>query len=304
VTRVAKVFLVLAIASSGAAAQTDPLQRIEELVSTGRLTQARADLDFWFQANPPGSPNVSAEQGARALLLRGRLSTDPAAAREAYLALVLSYPSTSVAPEALLRASQGLLAEKDARRAATYLQRLVADYPASAHRTTGLLWLARAHAEMGDWTTSCETARQGVANGSPDAEIAALLRTEEQTACARPGEPVVAPAASTQASVPVPRPAMDSTPARVLDSQPPASGASARFTVQVAALRSRENAQALAARIRRAGFEPRLTLVQGSALHRVRIGRYSSSAEATATARRLRNAGFDAIVVDDARLER
>jgi cell division protein FtsN len=303
----AQLFLVFAIEASGAAAQTDPLQRIGELASTGRLTQARADLDLWFQANPPGSPNASAEQTARALLLRGRLSTEPAAARDAYLSLVLSYPSTTSAPEALLRAGQGLLAEKDAQRAATYLQRLVSEYPASTHRMTGLLWLARAQAEMGDRTTACETARRGVSSASPDAEIAALLRIEEETTCARPVDappPLVPVVASTPASVPLPRPATDSTPTRVLDRQPPAGDHVLRFSVQIGALRSRENAQALAARVRRAGFDARLTIVEGSALHRIRVGRYASSTEATATVRRLRNAGFDAIVVDDARLER
>src|SRR5690606_9913149 len=44
------------------AAQSDTLDRVESLLASGRLTEARATLDRWNQANPPGRRGASSEE--------------------------------------------------------------------------------------------------------------------------------------------------------------------------------------------------------------------------------------------------
>ena len=62
--------------------------------------------------------------------------------------------------------------------------------------------------------------------------------------------------------------------------------------------------KAVAADIGGVGFEPRIVLVTGSDLRRVRIGSFPTAAEANAMAGKIRAAGFEIVVVSDAATER
>lgn len=292
---------------AGISAQADPLQAVEEMITTGRYTQARSALDRWQTDNPPGTGGASAEQRARALLLRARLASDGVEAQENYLSLVLSYPSSPHAPEALLRLGQALLVAGETGRATGYLQRLVTEHPANPHRAAGLLWLARAQGATGAWPTACQTVRDALATNPADSELAGLLRTEEETACLRPAENLGAAAEGPAR----PRPdAGGPPPARTQEEAAPrpvertGEPANAAFSVQVAAVRSRENAESLARRLRARGFDARVVAVPANTLIRVRVGRHETRQEAVEATRALRQAGFEAIVVDDARTER
>lgn len=293
-SRARAIVLGLALlAPVGLRAQQAPLQEVERLAEGGRMTQARATLERWDADHPPADRTVGADDRALALLLRGRLAADGAAALEAYRALVLSYPSSRSAPEALLRLGQGLLAANDAARAALYLDRLVTDFPASTQKAAALLWLARARAALDDRAAACEAATAGAREAGADADIGPLLRTERDSLCAAP-----APAPPTAAPAPPPV----ATAGR--QTTEPGSAGTGAFAVQSAALRNRANAEALLARIRRAGFDARITLIEGSGLVRVRVGRFPSRGAANTAARDLRAAGFDAVVVDDVARER
>src|SRR5690606_40365968 len=59
-------------------------------------------------------------------------------------------------------------------------------------------------------------------------------------------------------------------------------------SVQVGAFRNPRGAQDLAARLRSAGFEPRIITVEGNTLLRVRVGYFPDGNAARAHARRLR----------------
>ncbi len=83
-----------------------------------------------------------------------------------------------------------------------------------------------------------------------------------------------------------------------LDANPADGGGS--FAVQAGAFAERAGADALVERLRRAGFEPRLTRVEGSDLVRVRVGRFADAAQATRVHDALVDAGFEAMVVRDA----
>ncbi len=251
-------------------AQVPTLDRVDSLVTAGEYDRARDILDRWWSARDefeiPGSDK------ARALMLRAQLAPDLETAEPDYLAIVLGYPTSPHAPEALLRLGQGLLAAGDATRAAAYLERLVADYPGRPQRTPGLLWLARASAEARRYQTACAAARQGL-QSTNDPDLRAMLQVEAGASCSVRAQPQQA------------EPAGD-------------------YAVQTGAFRYRRSAEELVERLREAGHSPRLVRVSRNDLLRVRVGRFQTSGEAETLVTTLRDQGFDAVVVSDAHEER
>jgi hypothetical protein len=306
--RLALVVAALIATAPPAAAQSNALDRVESLLAAGRLSEARSTLDRWIAANPSGRRGASSEERARARLLEGRLTPDIAEAESAYMSVVLSYPRTRAAPEALLRLGQVLvavaMADTDsvtARRAVDYLGRLVDEYPGSEHRTLGMLWLARAHQLAGDGPSACTVTRDALRAGVADPVMNGLFETERTAMCdGAPAAPGDAPrAAAAERATPPARSPERTPPGRATPPTPELE----RFAVQAAAVRDRTGAERLAERLRRAGFDPRVVRVEGSSLHRVRLGRYDGTQPAAQLARRVRQAGFDAVVVTDAHRE-
>jgi cell division protein FtsN len=222
----AAVMMAAMLTAAGSAtghAQDTALDRVQNLINTGRFTEARNTLEQWERgAGDPRSSATTADR-ARALFLRGVLSTDPKDAEDAFVGVVLSYPSSAVAPAALLRLGQGLLAGGDARRAVAYLERLRSDYPGARERETGWLWLARAQHASGAATAACATAREGLAAAST-ANMRTLLELERDNVCAaadgqpRGATPTVPAPARDAAGAP---PAQRTTPPAAT---PPAQG--------------------------------------------------------------------------------
>lgn len=298
----AAALLALLLAATPTAAQAPSLDRVDSLVAAGRYDDARATLERWWSAREsfdvPGSDRV------RGLMLRARLRGDPAQAENDYLQIVLGHPTSAHAPEALLRLGQGLLVSGQAARAAGYLQRLAADYPGRPERTMGLLWLARAENAARHPAAACRAAREGLADAGSAPDLAAMLRLEEAASCALGSAAPPAVAAqprpdSTAAAAPPP----PASPREAAADDPPAAPAGA-YAVQAGAFRYRQTADALMARLRDAGFEPRAVLVPRNTLLRIRVGRFSSAQEAGRVMESLKRAGFDAVVVSDADEER
>src|SRR5690606_2631373 len=150
------VALALLLSAGAAHAQDSTLDRVQNLIATGRLTEARNTLADWERTHQRADA-ASYDDRARALFLSALLTTDAQAAEDAFLGVVLSYPSSSVAPEALLRLGQAHFSAGDTQRAIDYLERLRYDYPRAAERETGLLWLARAQLAAGNAATTCST---------------------------------------------------------------------------------------------------------------------------------------------------
>jgi tetratricopeptide (TPR) repeat protein len=281
-------------------AQQGALGGVDSLIAVGNYTEARAALAEWWK-----NPDRGGE--ARALFLRARLTTDPALAQEDYLALVLGHPDADERAAALLYLGQGLSAAGDHYRAITYLERLVRDYPSSQFRPTALLWLTRVQMSASQPNAACATARQGSAsNRNPD--LTALMKAEEADACAASARGVVDkplnPLASGQGEGgPTPP-----EPAAPRGGEMPERGkvtpATGSFALQAGAFRETAGATTLAGRLARAGFEPRIVLVPGSDLRRVRIGSFPTAAEANAMAGKIRAAGFEIVVVSDTATER
>lgn len=86
--------------------------------------------------------------------------------------------------------------------------------------------------------------------------------------------------------------------ARLGSSEPaPQPSGKVLYRVQTGAFKSKSHADALAAKVRAAGFKTRVTAVDG--LYNVQVGSYSKKASAAAQAAKLKAAGFDCFVTTD-----
>jgi cell division protein FtsN len=186
--RVRSVIIALAlVAGAGAAhAQDRTLERVHNMIATGRLTEARNTLTEWQRENGDPGSDATPDDRARALYLTGALSTDAKAAEDAFIGVVLGYPSSPVAPEALLRLGQSSYAAGETDRALTYLLRLRSDYPASPQRETGMLWLTRAQLASGNAAAACGTARETLFRTTNE-NVRTLIEIERDRACAQSG---------------------------------------------------------------------------------------------------------------------
>jgi cell division septation protein DedD len=286
---------VLAAAPTGAPAQATQdgaLDRVHNLIATGRFTEAGNTLAQWERSFADPRSAAQPAERARALFLRAQLTGDAAQAEDAYVAVVLSYPSSSVAPEALLRLGQALMTAGEPRRAAAYLERLRSDYPGTPQRETGLLWLARAQLALGSAPAACTTAREG-AQAAGAAHLRTLFELERDRACA------AAPASPAAQTVPPPT-------ARQPAAAPPGerTALSGDYAVQTGAFREHASAQNIATRMRAGGFDVRVVVVDGSPLFRVRVGAFATPEEAAAATRAIRDAGFTTVIVSDVQRER
>jgi len=320
---VACTFALLAMTATAARAQDLDLQRVQNLINGGRFTEARTVLTQWQEQS--ATREVAAEDLALGLFLDGALTTDAKQAEDIYVAVVLSYPSSKVAPQALLRLGQGLLTAGEHQRAMAYLERLRSDYPGTPERETGLLWLARAQLANDAAAAACTTARSAL-DETRNPNVRSLLELERDRACG--SSPSGASSRDTglgapPAADPVPagtppvRSATEPQPQRATDErpqppqrtepqqtqQPKPAQVRGDYAVQVGAFRERRSAEVIAAQMRDKGFDARIVQVDDSPLHRIRFGTYTTSAEAAVAGQRIRNAGFASIIVSDVRRE-
>ena len=180
------IALALVAGASAVHAQDRTLERVHNMIATGRLTEARNTLTEWQRENGDPGSAATPDDRARALYLTGALSTDAKAAEDAFIGVVLGYPSAPVAPEALLRLGQSFYAAGETDRALTYLQRLRSDYPGSPQRETGMLWLTRAQLASGNAAAACGTARETLFRTTND-NVRTLIEIERDRACAQSG---------------------------------------------------------------------------------------------------------------------
>lgn len=305
--RAACLALAALWAGPAVAQNTEPaLLAIDSLVSAGDVETARMQLDAWLAANPPGAAGSAPGSLAHALFLKGRLARDWAGAEDALLSVVLGYPTSPRAPDALLLLGKGLVAVAStgkpataAIRAASYLERLINDYPGNPLRDDAQLWLARAWAAAGRSGDACGLLRR-IATTTQDPDTGDQIRTEIRTTC----NPAPNAATTDSAAPPIPQ-APPPTATRLPDdtTRQPADDVRGPFTIQVAALRSRENAIQLADQLARSGFNARVVQVEGSQLVRVRVDTFASSADAQPVLIRIRELGHDAVIVDDVKRE-
>jgi tetratricopeptide (TPR) repeat protein len=266
-------FALFSLASSAARGQQadSMLARIEQLLATGERALARRLADSLLGVLGEGTPSY-----AEALYWRGFASSNAADATRDYLRVVVEYPTSVRAPAALLALAQLDYARGDRVSARRRFDRLLQEYPRGPHVARASFWSGRLALEMGDRRSGCAAlaaARRALA--PEDVELANQIEYY-LAQCA------VQPSAAVQS-----------------DSAPKGgehAGGPGEFSVQVAAYNTRREAQALANRLKRAGFEARI--VGTRAPFRVRVGRYPTRARAGEVLQQLRRARFSGIVVE------
>jgi cell division septation protein DedD len=294
-------------------------RRAERLVREGRGEAGRVLVDTLLATTRPGSP-----QRAQALYWRASLASDAAEAERGYRRVIVEYPATRWAGDALLNLAQLELARGDQERALVHLYRFEREHHTHESRARASLWLARLHFDKKNEPRGCAalvTAR--IAASPEDVELRNQIdyyaeRCIGVDTAAAPARPVPAattpanapalpastptdapPASSASTSAPPPRaavrdsqrvgPASDST---AVQEPPGVSG----YTVQVAAYDSRPAAEALIERLKARGYTARLA--SSARPFRVRIGRYDSRADALAAQQRLKAKGIEGFVTE------
>ncbi len=296
-------------------AQRPALDEAERLITAGIFSEARQILEKWQRDNP-GAQRMDQETQARYHLLSARVTTAADSAEDSYLRIAVNYPTSRVAPEALLRLSQARHARGDDAQAMAYLERLLADYPETDQRPLAAVWLARVSGTASR-SAVCDVLRSVKAGTNP--ETVQHLKNEQARACgpAPKGAPKAAARVAPKATAPAitvartpakPDTARTTTKAdspRVTPSTSRASAAgNARVSIQTGAFRELSRARAAKRELERAGYEDvRLVRVPGKTLIRVRIGKFSNRTAAASVLTRLAQSDVSAVLVTDTESE-
>jgi cell division protein FtsN len=271
-----------AAAAAAAPVVPDPadtlLRRAEQMVYEGHAAGGRAIIDSVLVATAPGTP-----QYAEVLFTKAVVAPTAFEAERDFQRVIVEYPSSPRADDALLRIAQEEIARGDKEAARQHLTRLDRDRPPTSTWPRANLSVARAWFEVDDPTHAC-AALAAAHSTTPSSEVE-LIHQLDYAAQPCAGLPVVAVktapppvVATVPAPAPAPAPAPLPPPQTPAPAPPAASTPAGKYTVQVAAYDTRGAAEALASKLRERGYESR---VWGTAApFRVRIGHYATRAAA------------------------
>ncbi|HXY29921.1 MAG TPA: SPOR domain-containing protein [Gemmatimonadaceae bacterium] len=313
VTPPATPALGAAPAPAPASASDSVFLRAQRLAAEGQGDAARSLVQRELEAAPNGSPRY-----VDALYWRAVVAATAADAERDLRTIIVDYPLSDRAGDALMRLAQLEMTRGDNDQALTHLQRVVVEHPDNPTRARASFWMARmlfdAHKlpdacrrladasqhtppeqieqknQIDFWMQRCKgvdttvvAARTTAPTKAPPASAApapAAAPTKAPAASAAAPKAPTAPAASAATKAPAPAPAPTTAP-----TSPPASSPSAthtQYTVQIAAYDSRASAEALRDALRQRGMDAR---VYGTAKpFRVRVGRYDTKSAADAAA--------------------
>ena len=260
------------------------LRRAEQMVYEGHAAGGRAIIDSVLTATSPGTPPY-----AEVLFTKAVVAPTAFEAERDFQRVIVEYPSSPRADDALLRIAQEEIARGDKEAARQHLTRLDRDRSPTSTWPRANLSVARAWFEVDDPTHAC-AALAAAHSTTPSSEVELIHQLDYASQpCA--GLPVVAtkaappPVATVPAPAPAPAPSPPPqtpapTPAVSTPAPTPAAASTpaGKYTVQVAAYDTRGAAEALASKLRERGYESR---VWGTAApFRVRIGHYATRAAA------------------------
>jgi cell division septation protein DedD len=275
-----------------------PGQRLPIGAPVGALIVAAL---FVFTRTPLGAQANAQANVADSLFEHARKAETPAAARRDYLRIIVDYPFSSRAEEALLRAGQLEYESGDKTSARRHLERLAIEYTDGATRARGAFWLARVLLDAGEPRAACDQLTEAkVRAKSSEVEFLGQVNYYAQS-CARVLAAAAADIADSSAradsvvradavekSTAAKKGAVKRGPSKETFSGP-------AWSAQVAAYTAEADAKALAKKLSARGFEARVTPAKP---YRVRIGRFRTRADAAEQVRKLRDAKMTAIVVE------
>ncbi len=279
------------------------IARARALVDAGKGAASRALLDSLViaSANEPGDL-------ADGLYWRAVLGERAADAERDWKRIIVDVPLSPRVPTALLRLGELEMVRGHPAGARTYLERLLRDYSGVSERPKATLWIVRSYFDERDLTRACRALSGMQAATLPAGEL--QLQAEElQARCAREtavgGRAAAAPKTAEVAPskpqpptpiAPVERTGSERAPAPESTSARSAAGSgTGRFSVQIAAFDTQEQAESTVKRLQARGLDAHND--SDAAPYRVRVGYYETRAEATAALARLQKQGQKGFVV-------
>jgi hypothetical protein len=280
---------------SVAAAQTDPrLTGAVRAAQEGRGDSARSAVERLLAATSPTDslyPEI--------LYTQAMVAGSAADMRRHLQRVVVEYPTSPWADDALLRLVQMDYASRSFEGAARNLERLRLDHPLTPLLAQAAYWGGRTYFELKDTTRACRWLADGVAAAGTDLELqrqlgflyqrcAAVPRGVAGADTARGGADTASrpPADSGMTSKRAGRPA-DSAAARVADSLPQrAPTPAAKYRVQVAAVATPGAADDAATKAEELGYPAVILRERG--YYKVRAGAFATRKEAAAAMAKLK----------------
>jgi cell division septation protein DedD len=264
----------------GVNARKTMLAEATRLAGVGEIAASRALIDSLAKVTPREDSEF-----AEVLLARAALASSDLDAGLDYEKILSDFTAADVRREALLRLAQRALISGDTLKALGELKQLTKEFPDDTWRAMAGYWRARVLFESHDVLAAC--AANGEAALNAKASSSPLLREIEAQGLSR------CPQAPTVALV-------DSFPKTIARAVPPAiSGRNGRgktYAVQVSAFASRNDAEAMAARLKKSGLDAHVDGV--SRPFRVRVGHYGSYAEAAKALRDLKTRKLSGFVAE------
>jgi septal ring-binding cell division protein DamX len=264
-----------------AAAQTDPrLVAAVRAAQEGQGDSARSAVDRLLAATAPTDSLYPQ------ILYTHAMVANTAADRRTHLQrVVVEYPTSSWADEALLRLVQMDYATRSFDNAARNLERLRIDHPLTPLLAQAAYWGGRTYFELNDTTRACRWLAEGMAQKDADLELQRQLGFMHQR-CGAAGQPAVAAAGDSARpdSTPKPQPATADSATPSAPARPAA--ASPRFRVQVAAVATPGAADDAASKAEGLGFPA--VIVRERGLYKVRAGEFATRQEAQAAVAKLK----------------
>lgn len=190
--------------------------------------------------------------------------------------VAIEYGQSEWADDARLELTQLAYAERNYDEAVRHAERLLSDFPLSAHRATGALWGSRAAFDLRQYPLACQWAATGLQGAGSDLELRNQLEFQRQRC----------EAALSAASAPA------ATPRPTAATRPGGPG----WYVQVAAFKARSTADEVVGRLTRANLAS--LVVQDAGFYKVRTGPYPTrGAAGDAVAAVKRTVGGEPFVV-------
>jgi cell division septation protein DedD len=268
---------------------TEPVfVRAQQMVVAGQDSAGRAVIDSVLAATSEGNPRY-----AEGLFWRATLSKTAAAAERDYRRIVVDFPFSPRAADALLRLAQLEMTRGDRAGARAHLERLQREHPLGPMSARGSVMLAQLAFNDGDVAAGCAAvaaARDGLTAADVElrnqvdyysprcVNLAAMNAARDSAAANPPGGGADSAAASKG---PVGR----ATPAATRQ----------EYSVQLAAYETRAAADSLARRLSTRGYAVRV--VGDRAPYRVRVGRYPTRERASDAVRQMARQNVRGIIV-------
>lgn len=292
--RIAFVAVLVVGVTTVAAAQSTPatdaiFARARQMVVSGNGSAGRLLIDSVLSATTTTSPVYG-----EALYWRAALATNSADAERDYRRLVVEYPLSSHVDEALLQLAQLESAHGDRASATVHLNQFLSDNPKNPDRPKAMQLYVRLLLEQNDLVRGCSALRQELKD-VPESAIETRNQLEYYLPRCQAND-VGAGGATPPATAAEPTATPSSKTGKDSSSKTPTVAPKARFTLQIAAYKSKSEAEALVKKLKARKLDAHLA--PSGTLYRVQVGAYTTRGAAVAAQKELKAKKIVAFVAE------